>query len=88
MTPEFASLVNPVIHYVLDLTTRIKAGERTPLLSEQDQIHKRLREFEEQAHRITGLVSTKDFELARKGLVYWIDEVLTAADPTLERNHA
>lgn len=81
MTPEFASLVNPIIHYVLDLASRIKAGEAVSLQAAQDEIHKRIRGAEENAPRVIGESAAKDFELARRGMVYWIDEVMTVADP-------
>ena len=80
MTPEFASLVNPTLHYVLDLTSRIKSGERVDLRLERNRIRNDLRRAEENAALSGTKILASDFELARQALVYWTDEVMTEAD--------
>jgi type VI protein secretion system component VasF len=80
MTPEFASLVHPTLHYVLDLSSRIKGSERVDLKSERYRIRNDLRHAEEGAARSAGAINPADFELARQVLIYWTDEILTIAD--------
>jgi hypothetical protein len=77
MTPEFASLLNPTILQVLDLLARMKAGEEVDLAAERDRIFARLKHMEREA---AGSSTAKDFDLAQRGVVYWIDEVMTLAD--------
>ncbi len=92
MTPEFTSLVNPTLHYVLDLTSRIKGGgAQVDLKLERGQIRNVLRQAEEKAARLGGRAQA-DFKLARELLVYWTDELMTIADQnwremTLEREY-
>ena len=55
MTPEFTSLVNPTLHYVLDLTSRMKGGgAQVDLKLERGQIRNVLRQAEEKAARLGG----------------------------------
>ena len=74
MTEAFANLVGPVIQYVVDLQGRLDEGESPPLETERDQILAILGESERKAGESSQLAH--DFELARRALVYWIDEVL------------
>jgi type VI secretion system protein ImpK len=74
MTEAFANLVGPVIRYVVDLQDRLDEGESPSLETERDQILALLGESERKAGESSQLAH--DFELARRALVYWIDEVL------------
>jgi len=74
MTDLFASLVSPVFQRVLDLLQRVEEGEHPPLGPEREQILMALDEASRKAGSSTQL--SHDFELAKHGLVYWIDEVL------------
>lgn len=81
MTPEFASLVNPTLHYVLDLANRLKNSEQVDMKLERYRIREELQRAQENASRVAGKVRPADFELARQVLVCWTDEVLTNAYP-------
>ena len=76
MTPEFAKPVNELFGNVLDLVDRIERGESVDLNQEKSIIRQDL-------DALTAMASTKpgqrleDFELVRRVLVYWVDEVLT-----------
>ncbi|QDT55789.1 hypothetical protein Pan44_38370 [Caulifigura coniformis] len=80
MTPEFAQSVNRVFDAVLDLVDRIERRERPDLNEEKKLIRMDL-------DALTGASANQssarreDLELARRGLIYWVDEVLTMADP-------
>ena len=80
MTPEFAQPVNRVFDAVLDLVDRIERRERPDLNEEKKLIRMDL-------DALTGSASNQpaarrdDLELAKRGLIYWVDEVLTLADP-------
>jgi len=80
MTPEFASLVNPTFHEVLDLVTRIQHGGSVDLSRERSRIRSGLEQAESTASSDSCPVRIEDFRLAKTALVYWIDEVLTVAD--------
>ena len=80
MTPEFASLVNPTFHDVLDVVTRIERGESVELSRERTRIRSVLEEAETRASSDNYSVRAEDFRLAKVAMVYWIDEVLTVAD--------
>lgn len=79
MTPEFAQPVNRIFDAVLDLVDRIERREHPDLNEEKKLIRMDL-------DALTGAASSQpgqrreDFELARRALLYWVDEVLTAAD--------
>jgi type VI secretion system protein ImpK len=75
MTDAFANLVGPVLQHVVDLQHRLEEGETPPLEAERDQILAVLGEAERKA-RASSSQLANDFELARRALVYWIDEVL------------
>ncbi len=74
MTDAFASLVSPVIQYVIDLQHRLEEGESPPLGPEREHIIVALGEAERKASASSQLAH--DFALAKHALVYWIDEVL------------
>jgi type VI secretion system protein ImpK len=75
MTDAFANLVGPVFQHVVDLQDRLHDGESPPLEAERDQILAILGDAERQAGTSSSQLA-HDFELARRALVYWIDEVL------------
>ena len=82
MTPEFSSLVNPTLHYVLGLVSRIQRHDASlDLRSERDHIRGELEAAAATADSHESPVSGDEFQLAKQGLIYWIDEVLTVADP-------
>ena len=74
MTDAFASLVSPVIQYVIDLQHRLEQGESPPLGPEREQILVALGEAERKASASSQLAH--DFALAKHALVYWVDEIL------------
>lgn len=79
MTPEFSAHVNPVLHTVLNLVSRIKNGEPVELRRERDQILVELRDLQRHASRGPEALR-QEYELARKALVYFTDEMLTSVD--------
>ncbi len=82
MTPEFSSLVNPTMHYVLDLVSRIQRHDTgIDLRQERDHIRGELEAAATTADGHDSSVSGEEFRLAKQGLIYWIDEVMTIADP-------
>lgn len=82
MTPEFSSLVNPTVHYVLGLLSRLKRQDASvDLRTERDHIRGELEAAAATADSHESPVSGDEFQLAKQGLIYWIDEVLTVADP-------
>ena len=88
MTPEFAQPVNRVFDAVLDLVDRIERHERPDLSEEKKLIRMDLDALTSGASNKPGQRS-EDFELVRRALVYWVDEVLTMSqadwkDMTLE----
>lgn len=92
MTPEFANLVNPIFHRVLDLMDRLERGERPDLEHERNLIRNELEDAELTAASPESPVRLEEFQLAKRALIYWIDEVLTVANPdwkeiTLEREY-
>lgn len=74
MTDAFASLVSPVFQRVIDLQLRLEDGENPPLGVEREAIIVLLGEAERKASESSQLAH--DFELAKHGLIYWIDEIL------------
>ncbi len=70
MTPKFAQAVDPVLLHVLGLLERIGRDERPSPQEERLQIVALL----DQAEAIVGV--GQEWELAKYGLVSWIDEVL------------
>lgn len=81
MSPEFASLVNRVFDNVLDLTDRIDAHTQPDLNIEKNIIRQDLERFAATASGKSDRQS-QEYELARRALIYWVDEVLTLADST------
>ena len=78
MTDDFAELVMPIFHNVIDLQGRLLRGESRSL----DEV-KRMTSgwIEEGRRRALGDPKLKlSYELAMFGLVAWIDEILTDSD--------
>ena len=75
MTDAFANLVGPVFQHVVDLQDRLGQGESPTLPAERERILAVLGEAERKAGASSSQLA-HDFELARRALVYWIDEVL------------
>jgi type VI secretion system protein ImpK len=75
MTDAFANLVGPVFQHVVDLQDELNAGESPTLQAERDRILAVLGDAERKAGASSSQLA-HDFELARRALVYWIDEVL------------
>lgn len=81
MTPEFAELVNPVFDYVLDLLSRVeRTGSIKDIREERRCLRELLDEGSQAVKHNVSRVRADDYELAKRALVYWIDEVLTRAD--------
>ncbi len=81
MTPEFAELVNPVFDQVLDLLSRVeKRGAIRDIAEERRCLRERLDEGTQKVKHNLSRVRLEDYELAKKALIYWIDEVLTKVD--------
>ena len=80
MTPEFANLVNPTIHHVLNLVEQIKRGDAVDLSMQRARIRRKLEDAELTATSPQCPVEIEDFRLANQGIVYWIDEVITNVD--------
>lgn len=73
MTPDFARAVDPVFLRVLNLLERIDGDENLAPEKEQEQIQGDL-------HVAQGLLGqSQEWNLAKYGLVAWIDEVLIEA---------
>jgi len=81
MTPEFAAVVNPTIHFVLETAEEIRSGRSAPITGKRQQIRNLIDEAGRVAALNSAAVSEQEFELTRRGLIFWIDEVLTLADP-------
>jgi type VI protein secretion system component VasF len=79
MTPEFAQPVNRIFDAVLDLVDRIERHERPDLSEEKKLIRMDLDALTAGATHKPGQ-RVEDFELARRALLYWVDEVLTSAN--------
>lgn len=77
MTPEFAAPVNRVFDSVLDLIDRIERHERPDLGEEKKLIRM---DLDALAGSKSG-ARIEELELTRRALIYWVDEVLTLANP-------
>jgi type VI secretion system protein ImpK len=73
MTPHFAAAVDPIFLHVLGLLERIGNNENPAPADERAVINNWLRHAEAQ------LGQKQDWELAKYGLVAWIDDVLIEA---------
>jgi type VI protein secretion system component VasF len=77
MTPEFAQPVNKIIYSVLELVDSIERHERPDLNQE-----KKILRMDLDALTANPALTARreELELAKRALIYWIDEVLTLAD--------
>ena len=80
MTPEFADLVNPTFHYVLNLVDRIERDEPVSLERERQSIRNELEDADVTAANPDYPVRVEEFRLAKQALIYWVDEVMIEAD--------
>ncbi len=80
MTPEFAHLVNPTFHYVLSLVDKLDNGQSLNLEFERNRIRGELQDADLTVASPDYPVSRDDFNVAKRALVYWVDEVMTVAD--------
>jgi type VI secretion system protein ImpK len=78
MTDAFAELVMPIFHKGIDLQDRLSRGESRSL----DEVKRMASDWIEEARRrslgSSGL--KRSYDLARFGLVAWIDEILTESE--------
>jgi type VI protein secretion system component VasF len=81
MTPKFAALVDPVFHHVLDLAQRLSEGRSVDLHRERNTIRALLERAETAAADRDHPVNLEHFRLAKRGLVFWADDVLNRASP-------
>lgn len=81
MTPEFSNLVDPVFQCVLDFVKRIRDGRGYDLQHEFRTIRDAIDAADHRARLPSSMISSNDWQTARKALVYWADEVLTVAAP-------
>jgi Type VI secretion system protein DotU len=81
MTPEFSKLVDPIFQSVLGLINRIEQKQDdVDLQSEKTEIRMLIDEADKVVGSGSSRIDRENFELAKRGLIYWIDEVLTEAD--------
>jgi type VI secretion system protein ImpK len=78
MTDAFAELVMPIFQNVIALQNRLSAGESPTLDDAKRQIKSWIEASEQRA--VVNPALAADFDLAKFGLVAWIDEVLTESD--------
>jgi Type VI secretion system protein DotU len=82
MTPEFSKLVDPIFQAVLGVVARIESGEGVDLEAERTELRTLIDEADRSVSASASRVSQENFQLAKRGLIYWIDEVLTVAAPS------
>ncbi|MEX2139035.1 MAG: DotU family type IV/VI secretion system protein [Pirellulales bacterium] len=76
MTPQFAKAVDPIFEFVLVLLDRIDTGEGAAIDAEREK--DRIIRLLDEAQAKLG--ESNEWQLAKYGLICWIDEVLIAAD--------
>jgi len=75
MTDAFADVVAPVIQGVIDFQDGLLRGKHPTVEEQKRELIDLLNRSEEKAGR-TSPELARDFELAKRALVYWIDEIL------------
>ncbi len=75
MTDDFADVVAPVIQGVIDFQYGLLRGKHPTVEEQKRTLIDLLKWSEDRAARSTPELA-RDFELAKRALVYWIDEVL------------
>jgi type VI secretion system protein ImpK len=78
MTDAFADVVAPVIQGVIDFQDGLLRGRHPTLEEQRRELIDLLNRSEEKAGRISPEVAD-DFGLAKRALVYWIDETLVSS---------
>jgi type VI secretion system protein ImpK len=84
MTPEFAKLVDPIFLSVLRLVQRLENDERVDIQTERSNVRTLIDDAAKRVERPGSSVRPEEFELAKYGLVCWIDEIITTAHPQWE----
>jgi type VI secretion system protein ImpK len=76
VTDPFSNLVLPIFRRLIDLVGTLAAGGNSPSL---DDVKRRVRGWIEDAELVASVDATLsvEFEMAKYGLVGWIDELLT-----------
>jgi type VI secretion system protein ImpK len=75
MTDAFADVVAPVIQGVIDFQDGLLRGKHPTLEEQKRSLVDLLKWSEDRAGRSSPELA-RDFELAKRALVYWIDEIL------------
>jgi len=75
MTDAFADVVAPVIQGVIDFQDGLLRGKHPTVEEQKRELIDLLNRSEDKAAR-TSPELARDFELAKRALVYWIDEIL------------
>jgi len=75
MTDAFADVVAPVIQGVIDFQDGLLRGKHPTVEEQKRELVDLLNRSEDKAGRTSPEVA-RDFELAKRALVYWIDEIL------------
>jgi type VI secretion system protein ImpK len=78
MTEAFMDVVAPVFQGVIDFQHGLLRGEHPTLEEQKRALIDLLNRAEERAVR-TSAALARDFELAKRALVYWIDEILISS---------
>lgn len=80
MTPEFSLLVNPIIRRTIDQVDRVRTGS-ADLKETRGELKAMLDQAERQAAVAGSRITEGEWKLSKRVLVYWLDEVLTIANP-------
>lgn len=80
MTPEFSQLVNPIIRHTIDTIERVRVGSAN-LKETKADLKSMLDRADHQSAAPDSRVSELEWKLAQRVLIYWLDEVLTVANP-------
>ena len=80
MTPEFSLLVNPIIRRTIDLVDRVRVGS-ADLKEARGDLKSLLDQADRQAAASGSRVREDEWTLSKRVLVFWLDEVLTVANP-------
>ena len=80
MTPEFTLLVNPIIRRIIDLVDRVRVGS-AELKETRGDLKAMLDQADRQAATTGSRVTEVEWKLSKRVLVFWLDEVLTIANP-------
>jgi type VI secretion system protein ImpK len=75
MTDAFADVVAPVIQGVIDFQDGLLRGKHPTVEEQKRELIDSLNRSEDKAARSSPELA-RDFELAKRALVYWIDEIL------------